>query len=291
MPVLSKLLPVAAVAFGFQAACAAIFVPKADEKYYDLCGSLGFLTTNLASIYYPTLKARLWDKSIVPLPPWPSPSTLSGRQLVLNMMLTAWTVRLGTFLYSRAMRHGGDSRFDEAKHDPVKFTSFWLVQATWVFAVGLPVYLVNTIPSAVDPRLRTRDYLSIALMLGSWMFEIVADNQKAQWRHEKNNKHHDEKFITRGLWGISRHPNYVGEVGIWTGIWALSVPALITPLFPRYTWIAAGVSPLLTWFALRNVSGVPLLEEANDKKFGGDPGYEKYKKTVPVFWPWSQPSA
>lgn len=43
----------------------------------------------------------------------------------------------------------------------------------------------------------------------------VADRQKSAWRHERDQKLHDEKFITRGLWSLSRHPNYVGEVMIW----------------------------------------------------------------------------
>ena len=38
---------------------------------------------------------------------------------------------------------------------------------------------------------------------------VVADRQKSAWRKAKENKEHDEKFITKGLWGISRHPKYV----------------------------------------------------------------------------------
>ena len=58
--------------------------------------------------------------------------------------------------------------------------------------------------------------------------------------------------------------SYVGEVGLWTGIWLLSVRSLRTPYFPRAAWVLAGVSPLVTWFLLRNVSGVPPLEVFRD---------------------------
>lgn len=54
--------------------------------------------------------------------------------------------------------------------------------------------------------------------------------------------------------------SYVGEVGLWTGIWLLSVNCLRTPFFPPATWLLAGTSPLLTLLLLRNVSGVPPLE-------------------------------
>lgn len=63
----------------------------------------------------------------------------------------------------RALKAGGDSRFDEVKHQPARFTFFWMAQgtflssapqsladrrhtATWVMIVGLPVYLVSTTP-------------------------------------------------------------------------------------------------------------------------------------------------
>ena len=54
--------------------------------------------------------------------------------------------------------------------------------------------------------------------------------------------------------------SYVGEVGLWVGIWALSIPALRTPVAPPYTWLLAGVSPLITWLLLTKVSGVPPME-------------------------------
>ena len=47
---------------------------------------------------------------------------------------------------------------------------------------------------------------------------------------------------------------------MWTGIWALSTTSLSTSYAPRFTWLAAGLSPLVTYFLLRKVSGVPPLE-------------------------------
>lgn len=48
-----------------------------------------------------------------------------------------------------------------------------------------------------------------------FFFDSVADQQKSKWREEKLKKIHSEEFISRGLWSISRHPNYVGEVMLW----------------------------------------------------------------------------
>ena len=48
--------------------------------------------------------------------------------------------------------------------------------------------------------------------------------------------------------------SYVGEVGIWTGIWALSTTSLQTPYFPRFSLLIAAMSPITTYCLLRYVS-------------------------------------
>lgn len=80
--------------------------------------------------------------------------------------------------------------------------------AVWVSIVGLPVFLVNTAPQTNNPPFGFTDYLGLGLLVGSFAFEVVADYQKNEWRRAKSNKQHEEKFITSGLWSISRHPKY-----------------------------------------------------------------------------------
>lgn len=61
-------------------------------------------------------------------------------------------------------------------------------------------------PAGLHKPIGPRDYAAFGLFAGSFLFEVIADRQKAAWRKAKDNKEHDEKFITKGLWGISRHP-------------------------------------------------------------------------------------
>ncbi|KAJ7671543.1 hypothetical protein DFH06DRAFT_1177886 [Mycena polygramma] len=278
MSVFSRLVPAATSAYALQTLLALVFVPQQNEKYYDLGGACGFLSTTLVSLYYPALKSKFINGVPGPLP---SIMSFAPRQLLVSAALGIWSVRLGSFLAMRAIKAGGDSRFDEVKKDPKKFTYFWMAQATWVLLVGLPVYLVNSLPAPLHPALAIRDYAAVGLFAGSFLFEVIADRQKTAWRRAKDAKQHDEKFITSGLWSLSRHPNYVGEVGIWTGIWALASGSL-----PLKVVALTASSPLFTWFLVSKVSGVPPLEKSGDKKFGGDPKWEQYKKNVPVFWPW-----
>ncbi|KAK7690628.1 hypothetical protein QCA50_005727 [Cerrena zonata] len=282
MAIFSRL---AAVSFGIQTVAGLIFIPLQEDRFFDFCGSLGFIITNLASSY---------AQAGTPLSHFTTNSWvgLGRRRSLLNVVLYTWAVRLGAFLFSRALKHGGDSRFEKIRKNPKAFTVSWLGQAVWVLSVGLPVYLVNSVPAGLDIALTPIDYASLAFLAGSWLFELVADYQKTVWRHSKDKKLHNEKFISHGLWAISRHPNYVGEVGIWTGVWALSIPALKAnaPLLGNYIWLIAGVSPVMTYLLTRYVSGVPPLEESGAKKFGDDPKWKEYTRTVPIFFPWVRPS-
>lgn len=79
-----------------------------------------------------------------------------------------------------------------------------------------------------------------------------------------------------GPWAWSRHPNYFGEILLWFGIAVAAYPALSG-------WsLAALVSPLFVFLLLTRVSGVPLLEDRGNRKWGEDPEYQAYKERTPV---------
>ena len=80
---------------------AAIFVPQANEKFYDMGGCLGFISSAFVSLYYPHLKARYWDHILTAtIPPITS---FAPRQILLNAALVAWSTRLGSFLFAVRM--------------------------------------------------------------------------------------------------------------------------------------------------------------------------------------------
>ena len=76
----------------------------------------------------------------------------------------------------------------------------------------------HTVFAALPGLISLTDAAGVLLFVGGITFEAVADKQKSTWMAEKKEKRHSEEFLTRGLWGKSRHPNYFGEVTLWTGI-------------------------------------------------------------------------
>ena len=130
---------------------------------------------------------------------------------------------MGTYLFARILGTKTDSRFDSIRTKPLSFYTAFFLQATWVSLCLLPVLALNSLPAATLLAPATRflpatDVPGLALFALGFGLEAVADRQKSVWMAAKEQKKHEEKFMTSGLWGKSRHPNYFGEIALWTGI-------------------------------------------------------------------------
>ena len=101
-------------------------------------------------------------------------------------------------------------------------------------------------------------------------------HSQLQWRKQPGNK---GRYITSGVWGRSQHPNYAGEIAMWSGIWISTASNL------RGAELLSVASPAFVAFLLTQVSGVPLLRKANLRKWGAEAEYIRYLKTVPLLVP------
>ena len=107
-----------------------------------------------------------------------------------------------------------------------------------------------------------------------FLFEVIADRQKVIF-----NKTNKGKFISTGLWSFSRHPNYFGELVLWLGITIISLPT-----FSEFQYLGL-ITPIFIYLLLTRVSGVYLLEELAEKRWGNSKDYISYKNNTPVFFP------
>ena len=189
-------------------------------------------------------------------------------------MVMAWACRLGMYLVTRIMKDGKDKRFDQIKHDPSKFFVAWTLQGLWVFVTMLPTLMLNE--SDRRQPIKTQDWIGWGMWAVGMAFEVIADYQKSQFRADPDNK---GKFINTGLWSLSRHPNYFGEILLWSGLYISA-----SSVFRGHQYLAV-LSPIFVYLLITRVSGVPMLEQAGIEKWGHTQEYQDYLKNTPSLVP------
>ena len=232
------------------------------EKFYDIAGTVAYLSV-LATASYLTMIS--------------SNNNLQLRSIIAIILVLIWALRLGIFLFVRVLKAGEDRRFREVKQNFSKFLVWWSVSALWVFltAANALTMIINNVSFTDDFYF----YFGLSLWLIGFSFEALADEQKRRFKSDKKNK---DAFISTGLWGISRHPNYFGEILLWVGMAVIALPTLI-----GWQYVTL-ISPIFIYFLLTRVSGVNLLEDRANQKWGGTEEYESYVKKTPVLIPFTK---
>ena len=193
-------------------------------------------------------------------------------QYLFLFLIIVWATRLGIFLLIRISKKKVDNRFDKIRNSFWKFGLFWMLQAVSIWVINMPTYLaiINLAPLG-----NIFTFLLALLALFFVAFETIADLQKYKF-----NQLHKGEFISIGLWKISRHPNYFGEICFWLVMTLL----LFASDFQIINLIAL-VSPLWIGLLLYKISGVPILEKQGWKRFGNNPEYHRYLIKTPCVVP------
>ena len=227
------------------------------EKFYDLTGSVTYLSV----VWFVFLSTY---QSI----------SLNFGNLILVLLISIWTIRLGLFLFMRIHKAGEDKRFRTIKTSASQFFMTFTISGLWVTLCSMCALVAISSPEGLVMNALT--YVGIILFIIGFGIEIVADNQKTAFRSIEANK---DSFITSGLWSKSRHPNYFGEVLLWFAIAVISFSSL------EGLQLITLISPIFTYILLVYVSGVRMLEARANVKWGENAEYQKYVKKTPVFFP------
>ena len=146
----------------------------------------------------------------------------------------------------------------------------WTLQGTWVSMCLLCV--LTALSSYSGVVMNSIFFIGLTAFILGLAIEIIADNQKTVFRRNTENK---DKFITTGLWSLSRHPNYLGEILLWTGIAVMSISSLHGL---QYLTL---ISPIFVYILLVYISGIRMLEDQAKKKWGHLDSYKEYIKNTP----------
>ena len=211
-----------------------------------------------------------------------SPTLLS---YLVVAFITVWGVRLSVRLFKRNWGKPEDFRYAQWRQEwgkNVVITAFFrvfMIQGLINFIVGSAAYSTiryNTFSGGIDSVFV---YGGLLIALIGLYFEVVGDEQLRK-NIEENKRKGTKSLIQTGLWSITRHPNYFGEILIWVGLYVVGFTLLFTQaVHPLYYGLLI-ISPLLMSIVLIKIS-TPLLEK-NMEKYAG---WDEYSKRVPMIFP------
>ncbi len=230
-----------------------LFIPAyvfKTEKFYDLTGTISYISIVLFVLLSST------------------DGIINLGNMIVSSLIIIWTLRLGMFLFTRIKKAGEDKRFREIKKSFSWFFMAFTISGMWVSICT--ICALTGISNGIE--LTGVTYIGVIIFIIGFALEIISDNQKTNFRKIEYNK---DKFITTGLWKYSRHPNYLGEIVLWTGVAIISYSSL--EVYQMFTL----VSPIFTYLLLVNVSGINLLEKSGEKKWGHLDSYKSYKENTP----------
>lgn len=224
------------------------------EHYFDLVGSLTYVTVTVFAVQ------QAIDFGL--------------RQQLIAAAVMIWALRLGPFLFMRIKKAGEDQRFRKIKLSTPRFLLTWTLQGTWVFITAGAALAAIMTPNT--DALGGVFYAGVILWIVGFLVEVIADNQKSRFKADPAN---EGKFINTGIWSRAQHPNYFGEIVLWTGVAVMAWPSL------SESALIFLVSPLFVALLLTRISGIPLLRKTAGARWGDDPEYQAYLKETPVLIP------
>jgi steroid 5-alpha reductase family enzyme len=233
------------------------FIPswiKETEHFFDLTGATTYISVTVLAFLLGT--------------------NGQSTSILMAVLVFIWAGRLGSFLFRRISRDGGDRRFNKIRSNPVRLFETWTLQALWVSLTAMAAWVGIT--SVDGAEFGALPVIGLVIWIAGFAIEVKADTEKSAFKKDPVN---DGKFISTGIWAWSRHPNYFGEITLWAGITLIAIPG-----FDGREFVAL-VSPLFVLLLLTKISGLPALERRGLKRWGDDADYQRYLAEVPILIP------
>lgn len=204
---------------------------------------------------------------------------------VIVIFISIWGMRLSLRLLKRNYGKPEDFRYAQWRKEwgdkvvPIAFFRVFMIQGIINFVVGSASYTVIKYNEfRFEDSLQYLVFIGLFIAVVGLFFEVVGDEQLRQ--HIKKGS---RTLLQSGLWSITRHPNYFGEILIWIGLYATGVSLFLTGSVSPIYYFVLILSPILMSVVLIKIS-TPLLEK-NMEKY---PGWEEYTKKVPMLFPWAK---
>ena len=142
-----------------------------------------------------------------------------------------------------------------------------LIPTLIVNASLYPIFIALT-----SDNLNNLVYVGFILIILAVVVQYIADAQMRDFRKDQNNLGKTMKY---GLWRYSRHPNYLGEVSFWFGLYIFAVASGSTSI-----WLLACPMVMLALFVFISC---PMMDNRSLKKRSD---YKEYMDKTPQLIMW-----
>lgn len=200
---------------------------------------------------------------------------IDTRQLVVTVLVALYATRLTSNFYrdwpglrKEDFRYVTFRQRFGKMYWPVSFLGIHLFPTIMVYLGCLPLYVISR---PVTGGFGWLDGLGVVVTLGAVLLAFVADEQLRRFRSDPNNR---GAVVGGGLWAVSRHPNYLGEVTTWWGLWLFCLAADAT-----WWWTAVGALAITVMFV--SVS-IPWMER---RMLATRTDYAEYRAKTPMLLP------
>ncbi len=198
-------------------------------------------------------------------------TALNAVDILMLIAVGFWAVRL---TYNWASTFYGLKKTQDWRYVMLKQKNPKLFFITNLFGINLmPTLLVylGTVPLYYvifnNSAINGFTVFGLVIMIVATLIELIAD---VQMKNFKKTNTDQQQVMDKGLWTYSRHPNYLGEIAFWWGIFVFSFSYINTPL---YIGLGAVSITLLFMFI-----SIPMIEK---KMLNTRPSsFKEYQKKV-----------
>jgi steroid 5-alpha reductase family enzyme len=218
-----------------------------------------------------------WSVAPIPIAAWLAADAgpWTPRRLAVVGLVAAWGLRL-TWNWIRGWSGFGheDWRYVDYRHKTGR--AYWLVSffgLHFVPTVTVFLGLISLLPAVgATAPLGALDLVALAVTGGAILLEATADEQLRAFRQHGQGP---GRIMNVGLWSRCRHPNYLGEISFWWGLFLFGLAGS-----PRdWWWTLPG--PL--WITIMFVTiSIPLIDR---RSLARRPGYAEHMRRVPALLP------
>jgi steroid 5-alpha reductase family enzyme len=197
------------------------------------------------------------------------------RQVAVHAVVWFWAIRLTT---------NWARDWPGLAHEDWRYVGFaerlplpkWAVRLIVVVALPTLIVALGCLPLVPalglgDTSFHGIDGLALGVGLAATAIALVADEQMRSFARDKQ----PGDLMDRGLWGLSRHPNYLGEIGFWSSLWLFGLSAS-----PAEWWTGLGALAIILMFVF---GSIPMLDGRSAER---RPGFAAYAERTPALVPW-----